>query len=63
MLQNNYIFTLQEFSGSLKTDSMFVTVFIGILSLVINIAVGFMAGLVLVFVLDRVVHLQRGVAS
>ena len=63
MLQNDYRFTLQEFSGSLKTDSMFVTAFIGILSLVTNIAVGFAAGLVLVFVLDRVVYLRRGVAS
>lgn len=61
--------TLLLFAGfelgksSLKTDSMFVTAFIGVLSLVSNIAVGFAGGLVLVFVLDRVVCLRRGVTS
>ena len=63
MLQNNYRFTLQEFSGSLKTDSMFVTMFIGILSLVTNIAVGFMVGLVLALALNQIVHLRRGIRS
>ena len=63
MLQNNYRFTLQDFSGSLKTDSMFVTMFIGILSLVTNIAVGFMVGLVLALALNQIVHLRRGITS
>ena len=55
MLQNNYRFTLQDFSGSLAD--------LGVLSLVTNIAVGFMAGLVLALALNQIVHLQRGVAS
>lgn len=63
MLQKNYRFTRQEFLGSLTIDSMFVTEFIGILSLVTNIALGFMVGLVLALTLNQIVHLQQGITS